>query len=110
MHFPHIQRIKKGAFGVAPNFRISVRRDSGSLHLNLAGDFDGSSAFELLNALNDNMDGPCRVIIQTDSLKNTHPFGTRILESHLRGFERRGCEIIFTGEKAKAIDRERMSS
>jgi hypothetical protein len=90
---------------MASNFRISFRRRSGSLHLNLAGDFDGSSAFELINVLNDNMDEACRVIIQADSLKKTHPFGSRILESHLRDLIRRGCEIIFSGEKAKAIAR-----
>lgn len=94
---------------MATNFRISFRRRSGSLHLNLAGDFDGSSAFELLNVLKDNMDETCRVIIQADGLKKTHPFGTRILESHLRDLERRGCEIIFRGERAKEIARERMS-
>ena len=92
---------------MASNFRISVHRDNDSLHLKLAGDFDGSSAFELLNALKDNMHGARRVIIHTRSLKDTHPFGIRILESHLRDLDRFVCEIIFTGEKAKLIAPEK---
>lgn len=86
---------------MALNFSISVRRRRGSLLLSLAGDLDGSSAFEILNAVNDHMDGASRVIIQTDSLKTVHPFGTRILESNLAHFKRRGCEVIFSGDKAK---------
>jgi len=36
---------------MAANFRISVHRSSDSLHMKLMGDFDGSSAWELLNVL-----------------------------------------------------------
>ena len=36
---------------MAYNFRIFIRRNSDSLNLELRGDFDGSSAFELVNAL-----------------------------------------------------------
>jgi hypothetical protein len=39
---------------MATNFKISSHRTESKLHLNLAGDFDGSSAFELLNMLKDN--------------------------------------------------------
>ncbi|MBN2033102.1 MAG: hypothetical protein JW836_07485 [Deltaproteobacteria bacterium] len=91
---------------MACNFKIVVRRNSGSLHLDLAGDFDGSSAFELLNTLNDNINGASRIIVQTESLKGIHPFGSRVLESHLRGLKRRGFEILFTGDKAKLIFQE----
>jgi hypothetical protein len=38
---------------MATNFKISSHRTESKLHLNLAGDFDGSSAFELLNMLKD---------------------------------------------------------
>lgn len=69
--------------------------------MSAAGDFDGSSAFELLNAVNDHMEGADRVIIQTDSLRAIHPFGMRVLENNLADFKRRGCEVIFTGDKTE---------
>jgi hypothetical protein len=48
---------------MASNFRISTHRNSESLHLKLVGDFDGSSAFELINVLKKNWNGAYRVFI-----------------------------------------------
>jgi hypothetical protein len=36
---------------MAASFRIVMHQNSGNLHLRLMGDFDGSSAFELLELL-----------------------------------------------------------
>jgi hypothetical protein len=36
---------------MASNFKILVHRNSENLHLKLTGDFDGTSAQKLLNAL-----------------------------------------------------------
>jgi len=36
---------------MAARFRISIHRNSENLHLKLMGDFDGTSAHELLNVL-----------------------------------------------------------
>ena len=36
---------------MASNFKIFIHRNDDNLHLRLMGDFDGSSAFELINAL-----------------------------------------------------------
>lgn len=58
---------------MASNFRISTHRSSESLHLKLVGDFDGSSAFELINVLKKNWNGAYRVFIHTDSLKDINP-------------------------------------
>lgn len=39
---------------MAANFRISTHRNSENLHLKLYGDFDGTSAHELINAFGRN--------------------------------------------------------
>ena len=49
---------------MASNFKILVHRNSDSLHLKLVGDFDGTSAHELLNSLTKNARGVRRVFIQ----------------------------------------------
>ena len=40
---------------MAQNFKISTHRTIENLTIRLVGDFDGSSAFELLNALWENL-------------------------------------------------------
>jgi len=40
-----------GALPMASNFQITFNRHEDSMHLRLYGDFDGSSAHELINLL-----------------------------------------------------------
>ena len=60
---------------MASNFQITSNRLEDSIHLNLYGDFDGSSAHELLNLLKNNSDDTLKIYIQTDGLKHIYPFG-----------------------------------
>jgi len=94
---------------MAANFRISVHRNSDTLHLKLMGDFDGSSAWELLNVLKKSVKGVFRVIIHTNSLKNIYPFGRDTFQQNLRDLKDRTERILFTGEKASQIAPEKSS-
>jgi len=94
---------------MASNSRISVHRNSDSLHLKLMGDFDGSSAWELLNVLKKSVNGAFRVFIHTNSLKNIYPFGRDTLQKNLRDMEVNPVCILFTGEKASRIAPEKSS-
>jgi hypothetical protein len=53
---------------MAVNFKIRTSRAGDALHLNLAGDFDGSSAWKLLNIMADNGLDTRRFIIDTTDL------------------------------------------
>ena len=88
---------------MASNFRISIHRNSEILYLNLAGDFDGSSAFELLNVLNKKFNGICRVIIHTASLNFVHHFGVETFRLNLSKLKGHQFTIIFTGKHAAQI-------
>jgi hypothetical protein len=94
---------------MASNFRICVHQNSDSLHLKLIGDFDGSSACELLNVLKKSVNGVLRVIIHTNSLKNIYPFGRDTFQENLRELKDRTDRILFTGEKAIQIAPEKNS-
>ena len=94
---------------MAANFRISVHRNSDSLHLKLMGDFDGSSACELINVLKKSVNGVFRVIIHTNSLKNIYPFGRDTFQQNLRDLKDRTDRILFTGKKASQIAPEKSS-
>jgi hypothetical protein len=88
---------------MASNFRIFVHRNSDSLHLKLAGDFDGTSAFELLDALKKNGPGLRKVFIHTSNLKTIHPFGQHIFEKSLSELKGSPFQLLFTGEYAQQI-------
>ena len=98
-----IDNNRKGGSIMATNFRISVHRNSDNLHMKLQGDFDGSSAFELLNTLGKKTNGANKVFVHTNGLKEIHPFGSQVFRGHsdiLRGLCHR---FVFTGEYGSRI-------
>ena len=88
---------------MASNFRILVHRNSDNLHLKLMGDFDGSSAWELLNMLKRTANSVYKVIIHTSCLKSIYPFGTDTFRENLRHLKGYPARILFTGEHALQI-------
>ncbi len=92
---------------MASNFRILAHRNSDNLHLKLAGDFDDSSAWELLNMLKENCRGASKVIIHTNSLKKVHPFGRDTFQQNFRDMKGHSLHILFTGDHAYQISPEK---
>jgi anti-anti-sigma factor len=69
---------------MAGNFNIDVSKTGDCVRLKLNGEFDGSSACQLLNLLNNGaLSGHSRILVDTDSLKHIHPFGLEVLHSRL---------------------------
>ncbi len=67
---------------MSPNFKIHPSRSHVKLILKLSGDFDGSSAFELINTLTENRGEVRKIIIHTDGLSSIHPFGARVFKKN----------------------------
>ncbi len=89
---------------MASNFKILVHRNSDNLHLKLLGDFDGSSAHQLLNALKKHCVGAFSVFIHTSGLKNIYPFGREMFQKNLHSLNNHFFgNLIFTGEDARKI-------
>jgi hypothetical protein len=88
---------------MATNFRISMHRNCESLHLKLMGDFDGSSAHELLEVLKRNSHGIVKAFIHTSSLKDLHPFGRNVFLSNLDFMEGKSISMMFTGTNAERL-------
>jgi anti-anti-sigma regulatory factor len=95
---------------MATNFRISAHRSGENLHLKLMGDFDGTSAHELLNVLKKRADHTSRVFIHTGSLRNIFPFGLNVFHINLDVLKGQSVELLFTGENATQFKRIKSKS
>jgi hypothetical protein len=68
------------------------------------GDFDGSSAHQLVNALKKHGAGAYSVFIHTSGLKDIYPFGRDTFQNNLHRLDHQFFgSLIFTGENAKNI-------
>jgi len=89
---------------MATNFKITAHTNGGILHLKLKGDFDGTSAHELLATLKKRADHTSRVFIHTGSLRSIHPFGLNVFRSNLNVLKGQSVELVFAGENAPQFE------
>ena len=80
------------------NFHIFSYKTRDSLHLKLVGDFDGSSAHELINILISYKTNFHQIFIDTNEIKNIHPFGIAVFQKKLGGLKKQFRNFIFIGE------------
>ncbi|MBN1932339.1 MAG: hypothetical protein JW786_12115 [Desulfobacterales bacterium] len=95
---------------MAANFKIFMHRNDDNLHLKLMGDFDGSSACELINVLKKSCNNVYRVIIHTSCIGNIIPFGQDVFKKNLSNLNGLPLNILFTGEHANQIVPEKTIS
>ncbi|MEJ2657548.1 MAG: hypothetical protein P8012_10170 [Desulfobacterales bacterium] len=87
---------------MASNFKIYCQRNSGSLHLKLMGDFDGSSAYELIHTLQKYNGNGGKVFIHTRALSSVHPFGLEVFQKSC-SIKKLSQSLTFTGEYGARI-------
>ena len=91
-------QVQKGV-SMAGNFTISVTKTGDGVRLKLNGDFDGSSACELMNLLHDgDLFNTSKILVDTDSLRYVYPFGLNILHSRLNQLKSMKVPLDFTGK------------
>jgi len=89
---------------MASNFQIYSFKTRDSLHLKLAGDFDGSSAYELINTLTEHGKGFYEIFIDTSDLKTIHPFGKDVLQKNLSSSNKLYRNLVFIGKNGHEIE------
>ena len=93
---------------MAVNFRITIHQNSENVHLALDGDFDGSSAYELLGVLERHCRFASRAFIHTNGLRRVYPFGVSTFQNNLNALRDDQCvHLEFTGDHAKKLAPER---
>ena len=88
---------------MASNFQIYFFKTRDSLHLKLSGDFDGSSAYELINTLTEHGKGYYEIFVDTDDLKTIHPFGKDVFQKNLRRTNKLYRNLVFIGRSGHEI-------
>ena len=88
---------------MASNFFITHKISDGKLHVSPRGDFDGNSAWELFNLINDTYNDQRQIVIETEKLRNICPFGCSTFQCQM-SFSRIPRErLFFQGEKGHVI-------
>jgi hypothetical protein len=74
--------------------------------LKLVGDFDATSAYELIYAMKKLSEDIVKISIHTDGPKNLSPFGLDVFLKSMSPLDCRSRKIVFTGNKASHISPE----
>ena len=89
---------------MASNFRIFIDNNSDGVGLKLAGDFDGTSAYELVYVIKKLPEDTVKLYIYTNGLKTIHPFGLDIFHKFMRSLNGQSAKIVFTGNWASQLE------
>jgi hypothetical protein len=73
------------------------------MHLRLWGEFDGSSAHQLLNTIKKYCGNCARIFIHTNCLRHIIPFGRGVFLSNLHFLKGETVQLIFTGKNASQL-------
>jgi hypothetical protein len=88
---------------MATNFQIYFFKTKESLHLKLTGDFDGNSAYELINALTKHGKGLYEIFIDTNDLTTIYPFGKDVFQKNIRRSSKLFKNLVFIGKNGHEI-------
>jgi hypothetical protein len=90
---------------MAARFQLIKEQNGDRLHVRLAGDFDGSSACELINAIKEEGRADLHVSVDTTGLRSVHPFGKRLLQNRRCEIAREVNSLVFSGTHKLSFDR-----
>ena len=66
---------------MSTNFKIISKQDGDGLHIDMLGDFDGSSACELANIIKMKYPGAGQIFINIRNLSEINQFGSVVMEN-----------------------------
>lgn len=87
---------------MASNFRISLHQNSDTLHVRLSGDFDGSSAHELIHTIKNHNGKPANIFIHTSRLLSVYPFGLDVFKKNC-AIDNLTDSLTFTGKHGNKL-------
>lgn len=88
---------------MASNFGITVDKINDGFGLVLEGDFDATSAYELVYAIKKLPEDTLKFYIYTNGLKNITPSGLDVLHRYMRCLNGQTAKHVFTGNSASQL-------
>jgi stage II sporulation protein AA (anti-sigma F factor antagonist) len=89
---------------MAKNFRVCAKETGKqSLALQLFGDFDATSACELIHLLTESIKTNAKVAIDTDGLKTINAFGLAVFLPRMSRLDKKRTDIEVTGRYSQAF-------
>jgi anti-anti-sigma regulatory factor len=88
---------------MASNFRLLLHETGDGIHMKMCGDFDGTSAYELITAIQNQAHKPNQVFIDTEDLGNIYSFGRGVFQNNLGILKKQSNKIIFVGKHKDSL-------
>ena len=83
---------------MASNFKLFLHETKDSIHMKMCGDFDGTSAHELITAIQNHAPKSNQVYIHTGELSNIYSFGRAVFQNNLGLIKKQSDKIEFVGK------------
>ena len=88
---------------MASNFEITISEKSDGFNLKLYGDFDVTSAYELIYAIKKLPEDTVKISIHTNGLKSISSFGLNVFHRNMSPLDGVSKKIVFTGNNASQL-------
>lgn len=83
---------------MASNFKLFLNETKDGTHVKMCGDFDGTSAHELIAAIQNQAPRSNQVYIHTGELSHIYSFGREVFQNNLRLVKKQHDKIEFVGK------------
>ena len=88
---------------MASNFKLFTHETRDSIHMKMYGDFDGTSAYELITEIQKYARKSNQVFIHTEDLDNIYSFGRGVFHNNLGVLKKQSNKIVFVGKHKDSL-------
>jgi stage II sporulation protein AA (anti-sigma F factor antagonist) len=88
---------------MASNFEITISEKSDGFNLKLYGDFDVTSAYELIYAIRKLPENTSKIIININDLEKIDPFGVDVLNGFMNSLNSQSARFVLTGPNSNQL-------
>jgi len=85
---------------MALNFGITISKGRSNFQLKLEGDFDATSAYELIYAIKKLPEDTVMIYVNTNCLKEIHPSGLDVFNGFMDSLNGQSAKIVFSGHNS----------
>ena len=88
---------------MASNFKLFLHETKDNIHMKMCGDFDGTSAHELITAIQKHAYQSNQVFVHTEDLGNIYSFGREVFQNNLGVLKMQLNKVVFVGKHQDSL-------